>query len=221
MPLDRSQLSLQQQLVHANDAVHGSANFVAHVGEEAALGAIGGIGGFAGVDELGLVALLFGDLLGDAGDADQVSLWIANGKGAVANPFLLAVGGEDAVFDFDRLARHLIDHHFFSLLSVLRMDRVSPRHGIPVDAFHRSAPNLFIGGAHIERLAGFDGHDPKYIADILSKLAESLFAGAQSLVRELAVGDFLGNAGDANQHALGIAERERRGRESISPGHPG
>ena len=71
MALVRSQVCLQQQLDHANDAVHGGADFVAHVGQEAALGAIGGLGAFAGVDQLGLVAFSFGDFLGDAGDANQ------------------------------------------------------------------------------------------------------------------------------------------------------
>ena len=39
---------VQRQLGHADDAVHRRADFVAHVGEKVALGAVGGFGGFLG-----------------------------------------------------------------------------------------------------------------------------------------------------------------------------
>ena len=36
------------QMAHADDGVHGGADFVAHVGQKFALGASGGFGGFLG-----------------------------------------------------------------------------------------------------------------------------------------------------------------------------
>ena len=45
LPLLGGQLGVQGQLGHAEDAVHGRADLVAHVGQELALGAVGGLGG--------------------------------------------------------------------------------------------------------------------------------------------------------------------------------
>ena len=45
-------VGFQRQLRHADDAVHGRADFVAHVGQELALGAAGGLGGFLGLLQL-------------------------------------------------------------------------------------------------------------------------------------------------------------------------
>ena len=46
----RVELTVQDQSDHSQDAVHGGSDFVAHIGQEVALGAVGGIGrifGFA------------------------------------------------------------------------------------------------------------------------------------------------------------------------------
>ncbi len=42
LTLARRQVGIEGQLGHADDAVHGRANLVAHVGEELALGPAGG-----------------------------------------------------------------------------------------------------------------------------------------------------------------------------------
>ena len=39
------EVGIERQLGHAEDAVHGRADFVAHVGQEIALGLVGGYGG--------------------------------------------------------------------------------------------------------------------------------------------------------------------------------
>ncbi len=44
-PLPRREVAFQQQFGHAHDGVQGSADFVAHVGQEVALGATGGLDG--------------------------------------------------------------------------------------------------------------------------------------------------------------------------------
>ena len=54
---DRSQFGVQRQLGHADDAVERRANFVAHVGQEFALGSIGGFGSFLGLLQLGFTLL--------------------------------------------------------------------------------------------------------------------------------------------------------------------
>ena len=53
----RRQVGVEGQLGHADDAVHGRADLVAHVGQELALGPVGGLGGV-----LGLAQFLLGPL---------------------------------------------------------------------------------------------------------------------------------------------------------------
>jgi hypothetical protein len=50
--LDRAELEVEEQAGHADHAVHRRADFVAHVGEELALGLGGGLGGLLGVAQL-------------------------------------------------------------------------------------------------------------------------------------------------------------------------
>ena len=56
---------LLQQLRQPQDAVQGSPDLVAHVGQERALGLRGGLGGLAGLFKLILVAFAFGNVPGD------------------------------------------------------------------------------------------------------------------------------------------------------------
>ena len=49
-PLLGGEVGVQQKVRHAQDAVHGRADFVAHVGEELTLGTIGRFCGYAGLD---------------------------------------------------------------------------------------------------------------------------------------------------------------------------
>ena len=49
----RASSVLERQFGHADDAVHGGADFMAHVGQEFALGAVGGFGGFLGRGQFG------------------------------------------------------------------------------------------------------------------------------------------------------------------------
>ena len=85
----RGEVCFQQQLNHADDAVHRRADFVAHVGQKAALRPIGGVGALAGVNQFLLVALLLGNLLGNSDDPNQLPGLVANGKSPVPDPFLL------------------------------------------------------------------------------------------------------------------------------------
>ncbi len=45
------EVGLEQEADHAEDAVHGGADFVAHFGQEGGFGAVGGFGGFTGMAE--------------------------------------------------------------------------------------------------------------------------------------------------------------------------
>ena len=81
--LDRRVDRLRQRHVdHAQDGVHRRAQFVAHVGQELALGDVGGLGGFLGV----LQRFFRLDPLGDVGirsePPDDAPLLVANRDGA-------------------------------------------------------------------------------------------------------------------------------------------
>ncbi len=53
----------EREFRHANDTVHGGANFVAHVCEKFALGAAGGFGGLLRLKKLSLYPALLSDVL--------------------------------------------------------------------------------------------------------------------------------------------------------------
>ena len=106
-PLLRRKVCVHKELKHAQDAIHGGADFVAHVGQETALRPIGGIRGFPGVNQFLLVAFLLGDLLRNSDDSNQLSGLVANRKSPVSDPFLLPVRCSYAVFRFDRFSLYL------------------------------------------------------------------------------------------------------------------
>ena len=54
------------EVEHAEDAVHGRADLVAHVGQELALGPVGGLGGLLGPLQLFVRMLAVGDVADDA-----------------------------------------------------------------------------------------------------------------------------------------------------------
>src|ERR1022692_347176 len=59
--LFRDEVGIQEQLKHAKDAVHGGADFVAHIGQETAFRHVGGFGALARTNQFVLVALPLGD----------------------------------------------------------------------------------------------------------------------------------------------------------------
>ena len=89
---------LGQDLRHADDAIHGRADFVADVGEKIALGAIRGLGA-----ELGIQRGLFGELAvadvdDGAGDARHFTGRSPGHVGLLADPALFAAVQQHSVF---------------------------------------------------------------------------------------------------------------------------
>ena len=74
----RSQLRLQQKTPHAQHAVHRRADFVAHGGQEAGLGAAGFLGAFLGLGQRVFQRLAVGDVAADALHFDQAAMGIAH-----------------------------------------------------------------------------------------------------------------------------------------------
>ena len=69
-----SQLGVERQVGHADDAVERGADFVAHVGEELAFGAAGRLGLDARFYRFCFALLLCGNIAPDADDADDVAI---------------------------------------------------------------------------------------------------------------------------------------------------
>ena len=65
-----------KQVGIAEDGGHGGADFVAHVGQELALGAVGGVGGVLGLAQIVFHALPFGDVVVNSHNATDVPLGI-------------------------------------------------------------------------------------------------------------------------------------------------
>ena len=70
------ELRVEHQFRHAHDAVHGRADFMAHVGQEFALGAVGRFGRFLGALQIRFGFLAVGDVDVHADDFGDVSLFI-------------------------------------------------------------------------------------------------------------------------------------------------
>ena len=73
------QVGHEQEVGHADDAVHRRADFVAHVGEEFALEPVGRLGRDHGGLERDVGALALGDVLAEDGDAADARRWCGSG----------------------------------------------------------------------------------------------------------------------------------------------
>jgi hypothetical protein len=74
------ELGLHQKFSHPNHPVHGSANLVAHIGQEFALGAAGSFGGHLGIIGFSLGAFLLGDIQRDHPHRLGLTILPINGK---------------------------------------------------------------------------------------------------------------------------------------------
>ncbi|MNS45936.1 hypothetical protein D3C72_784170 [compost metagenome] len=91
------QIGAGQGLGHADDAVQGRANLVAHIGQELALGAVGGVGGVSGFGQGLGVALQVGDVGADSDGALFGGAAVLNPQPAVADVLFHRALGASAV----------------------------------------------------------------------------------------------------------------------------
>jgi len=92
------ELGVENEFGHAQNAVEGGADFVAHGGEEGAFGGAGGFGGALGVLQQLLIHFPLGDVLGGDDDSPNTPGRIAPGINGGAHPLLRAVGANPDVF---------------------------------------------------------------------------------------------------------------------------
>ena len=90
----RRQGRFRQRLRHADDAVQGRADLMAHIGEELALGAVGRLGHVARLGEGAGVILQVGDVRADRDDAAGGGAAVGDTKPAVAGDALFDGGGQ-------------------------------------------------------------------------------------------------------------------------------
>ncbi len=187
----------QRQLGHAQDAVHGRADLVAHVGEELGLGPRGPLGLVAGAAELLLVPLLVGDI-GDEADGAALA------GGELADPRPSAAGAELVALAL--VASEVLDPLRHKLLGrqvgVALGRRIDPRPG-PDDRF--------VGRAGDEQVADLGVHGAEAaVADHQPLVGvEHDEPGVEALdgVGELGAGPRqLGLLATAVGHVLGRAE---------------
>ena len=150
---------LLQHLGVADDGAQGRAQFMAHVGDEQALGPVGLLRGEAGGLQLLLRPLARADVLHGADHAHRLSDGVAQDEAAVEDAGIAAVGAAEAVFVVPAGAAavdHRMDagHH---MVLVVGVDVVHPPGGgglrsilaiaeegahrlVPVDAVRRQVP---------------------------------------------------------------------------------
>ena len=93
-------------MCHAQNAVHGRADFVGHGGEKLALGSIGGLGLFLGVAELFLIVLARADVFLDGDEVGDLAGIVGDRGNAGRFPVQLAIFLLVQQFALPGLARH-------------------------------------------------------------------------------------------------------------------
>src|SRR6185312_6449619 len=121
-----------------------------------------------------------------ARDPVAASLGIQDRKRTVTDPADRAVRPHDAVFLVIR-ALSLADRALLDAFAVGRMDGIQPRPWRGVQRRAAAAPNFVVGRADIKRLPHVRIDEPEHFADVLSDLAELLFAAAHRLLGALAL----------------------------------
>ncbi len=184
---------------HADDAVQGGADFVAHAGEELAFGFAGGLGGqarfliFSG-------ALDVGDVEGDALKKDRPAFVIADDLAFALDPYDVAVAGEQAVFGAEVGAGGAGAGEFGDpAFAVVGMELAEPEEGIVEPFFLGEAEERFDLRADVEFLLGFveaghegdDGEafDEGAVAEIrLPAFARGVGAGSRAVFNDVVRG---------------------------------
>jgi hypothetical protein len=118
--------------------------------------------------------LPLGDVLGDPGDPHDSPRLIPDREASVPDPTDGPIGAQDAVFLGRRLAavspEPLVGQH--RPLTVLGVDGFEVRLGPLVEGPAGSAPDRFVGRAHVGRLGAVEVVHPEHIGDVVGQLAE-------------------------------------------------
>ena len=219
-----------QDVGEADDGIHRCADFVAHVGQEGALGPVGGLcriaclGHFpgAGGDQFFQVVavacqflvghLALGNVEIDAEHPYGPAL-VRHDPAARSQPAYLAIGADDAVLDFEGItARHVVQHLLLDLCNIIWMNAGQPGVLRAIEAVRRQAIELFRLGRP-PGLAGVEIDAPE--ADTGCRLGDlqALLAGGQAFLDQLALGD----VGPHRRQAQGIAYLNRLDRNPEMP----
>src|ERR1035438_6282234 len=102
LPLLRSQGGVEQQPVHAEYAVHGRPDLVAHVGQELTFGAAGGFRGFLGFEQRFVGSLALGDILDVRNAVGRLVAPVGHGRDLQAYPDHGPAFMDVALFEFQR-----------------------------------------------------------------------------------------------------------------------
>ncbi len=89
--------TVQQQVGDPNHAIERRANFMAHIGQEFALGAVGRLGRFFCLDDLLLDSAPLCEVFRDSGDTVNLTSLVADGQCSVTNPSNRAIGTSNSI----------------------------------------------------------------------------------------------------------------------------
>ncbi|EZP46142.1 hypothetical protein BW39_05793 [Delftia sp. RIT313] len=199
--LARCQRGLLHQARHADDGIHGCADFVAHDGQEIRFGAFGRFGGFLGLMQRLLGLALAGDVQHDA--VPDHALLTAPGGRAAAQPADLSVGPDHAkaaIEDPQRIDRAL--HHPLVERQVLGMDGIQVDLPIGHDGVGRHADQVLYAGADVAepqlRQAAFQAVD--------GAAGQVVGQGFEAHACVLAFGQVLQRAAERDDAALLVAQ---------------
>ena len=206
-PLFVGQRGAQQQLGHAQDAVHRRADLMAHIGHELALGLAGGLGQVAGTLQFERVAALVGHVGHQAIDA-HLAIGQAAGAGAVAQPAHALVGVLDAQGDVGRLEAGFLvllqheeravffDHHVFQAV------------GAAQDGFFADAPEVLRAGAQVQVVLPARRGDVDAVLHRLDELPVAQLGFFKIGLRAAGAGDVAGQRDQQARGAVGVAQCE-------------
>ena len=135
------QRRVEQQLRHADHAVHRRADLVTHVGEEVALRAAGGRLGFLRGDARGFGLALLRDVLQRAGEAHGLARVVSLAAAACAEPAQLAGASRQLQQHVVRFARFEVTlQRLLGALLILGPHQVA--HGIGLQLVRRVAEHF-------------------------------------------------------------------------------
>ena len=125
--LTRIEVGGLYQLQHAQHRIHRRTDFVAHVGQEGALGGAGSVGLLLGMAQAGFELQLRGDVAVDPGDLHRYALQVALDVGARLDVQHLPIGPDDTEYAVEGcLASHHVAEIRLGGRPVVRVNTIAP-----------------------------------------------------------------------------------------------
>ena len=140
--------------------------------------------------KLFLEAFELGDIAGEAGDARNPSIFIADDIAAVPDVTNFAVGPHDAVFRVVAGLQGFLVEKGERTIVIIGMNGIEPGVGVGVYSAARASPDSLVGRADVQEAHICDVHKPKDIGYSRRKLLEASVAFPKVALDNHSFGDF-------------------------------